>query len=506
MKKLTAILLIFILLLSLPLGAAGEEDDPDAGIINPTISVQPPKKLLYEVGEAPDYTGGALIYRIEFDTEYPLEPFCSGLDTSTPGNKTVTVDFNGLTAYFNVLVLSAEEPIITIKDIARTHWSYSYFGPCMKAGFFLGNDQNRLEPNRAITRAEMAQIIYRAWQNDPAVMGTVSENAAAPFSDVRKGDWYYEAIEACRKAGIIRGMDGGRCNPNAPITREDAVLMLMRIRYTDAELAAVHVNETIAASGIQPTDFRQVSGYARAAMALALGDLIYGNEKNAITPRSSITRAESAAIFQRLFLKDYQWTAPELPPEEEPEGDPAMPLVYLSPSNQIHNPYAAGNTTEGKQMNLLAETVKKVLLNAGYRVFIADVNTSIYLRPEEAKNLGAKLYIPIHSNAGGDVTGTYVFYNGAIPGCKEFSREIFDRVAALTGTPYSTSRHKEDFETLINQDPYHEVGAPTMPLAYIEVEFHDKANKATWIIQNNDRLARAIADGVIAYSEKYLIK
>ena len=45
-----------------------------------------------------------------------------------------------------------------------------------------------------------------------------------------------------------------------------------------------------------------------------------------------------------------------------------------------------------------------------------------------------------------------------------------------------------------------------MPMAFIEVEFHDKANLATWIINNIDPLANAIAEGVIAYSEKYLIK
>ncbi|MBQ6823566.1 MAG: N-acetylmuramoyl-L-alanine amidase, partial [Clostridia bacterium] len=120
--------------------------------------------------------------------------------------------------------------------------------------------------------------------------------------------------------------------------------------------------------------------------------------------------------------------------------------------------------------------------------------------------MGADLYIPIHSNAGGNQTGTYVFYNGSIQGCKEFSREIFDRVAALTGTPYSTSRHKEDYLCLLPDGaPFREIKNPTMPMAYIEVEFHDKAEKAQWIVNNNEALAKAIADGVVAYAEKYLL-
>ncbi len=481
-------------------------EDPDLPALPPSLTIKEPTKKIYYINEKPDYTGGYLIYTDGAPLQFTLDGYCTWPDMTTPGNKTVLVQVGSLQESFNIVVLDIKEPILNMTDIFREHWSYQYFGPCMKAGYFTGDDVNHLNPNNPITRAEMAQIIYRAWQNDPKVMVEKTEGIAAPFKDVSPESWYFEAIDACRKAGIIRGMDANNCEPNRPISRQDAVLMLMRIRYTDEEMLAVDLDGRMNETGIHPVDFDTVSSYATGAMALALGDIIFGDDTNAVNPHKSITRAESAAIFHRLFLKDVEW---EAPPEFEIENaeEFEMPLIYLSPSNQFTNPYAIKTYNEGDEMYKVGEAVKQILLDRGYRVYMARRDSSINDRPNQANRMGADLYIPIHSNAGGKQTGTYVFYNGAIQGCEEFSREIFDRLAALTGTAYSTSRHKEDYLCLLPDGaPFKEVMNPTMPLAFIEVEFHDKQDKAQWIVSHTQEIAKAIAEGIIAYSEKNLIK
>lgn len=487
MKRLLPILIMLVLLCSLPFAAKADE-------ITFSLEVIAPKKQVYIVGEEPDYTGGMALYTAQTEFRFELKNTnCAGFDTDTPGNKTVTVRIHGLEDTFRIVVLSKEDPILTMKDISAKHWSYSFFGPCMRAGYFAGDDAKLLHPDSSITRAEMAQIIYRAWKTDAAVMAE-TESPVAPFPDVAETAWYYEAVDACRKAGILRGTDTGECLPEDPIRREDAILMLMRIQYTDEELSAIDIPARIAESGVNPTDFDSVSGYAKSAIAAALGTLVKGDENRAINPGASITRAESATIFYRLFLEGKSWSAAE----------PSV-LVYLSPSNQFDNAYAGGITTEGAQMTVLATRVKELLEERGFEVVLAEGTRKIDDRSADANAMGADLYIPIHSNAGGNQTGTYVFYNGAIPGCEEFSREVFDRLAALTGTEYSTSRHKEDYLCLLPDGaPFREIKNPTMPIAYIEVEFHDKADKAQWIVNNNEALALAIADGVSAYTEKYL--
>ena len=485
MKRIFAFLTVFLLLAGLVPLASAEETGY-------TLSVIPPVKTVYELNEEPDYTGGFAVYTEQTEYRFPLTAeYCSGFETATPGNHAVTVQLRGLESSFLFTVLSAGDPIKNMKDIDRKEWCYTAFRLCMRAGYFAG-DNGRLRPYDSISRAEMAQIIYRAWQNDPLAMAA-SPQAAAPFSDVSPEAWYYQAVEACRKAGILRGDDGGRCNPNAPILRQDAILMLMRLQYTDQEMAALNPEDRMLETGFYPTDLQKVSPYALPAVLAAMGTLVKGDDQGAINPTKSISRAEAATILYRIFLEGYQGQAPE------------KPLVYLSPSNQFANRYAGGITTEGAQMTVLATRVKELLEAEGYPVVLASGDRKIDDRAADANAMGADLYIPIHSNAGGNTTGTYVFYRGDREGCKEFSKEIFDRLAALTGTAYSESRHKEDYLSLqgTSSTPFREIQNPNMLIAYLEVEFHDKLEKAQWIVDHNEELALAIAQGVMAYSEQF---
>ena len=156
---LTTLLLIF--LLSCSGVVLGAEEEVPASDLAATLTLTAPDKQYYLTGETPDYSGGYAIYKVQLEYRYLLSAEnCSGLDTSTPGNKTVTVRINGLTASFVVVVLSQEEPITQMKDISSRHWSYDYFGPCMKAGYFAGDDTSPIHPDQSITRAEMCHIIY----------------------------------------------------------------------------------------------------------------------------------------------------------------------------------------------------------------------------------------------------------------------------------------------------------------------------------------------------------
>ncbi len=495
MKRFIALILIFILLSTLPFAARAEEE----------FSFTPPTKKVYTVGEPADYAGGMLHYD---GRPFPLsDANCTGLETFLPGIKTVTVSVmrDAPKAYFPIVVLSADEPILGMKDIKDTHWSYTAFGPVMKAGLFTGDTAGTLRPDAPITRAEMAALIYRAWKGDPQVMIEDHPEAAAPFSDVSADAWYYDEVEALRKAGILRGNELGQCLPETNITREDAVLMLMRIQYTDEEMNSVDIDRTIAASGVTPADLAKVSAYAKSAVALALGNLIKGDTNNCINPKNSITRAETATIFYRMFFEGYTWTPPIIEEEKPNFPDGEGPLIFLSPSSQFSNEYTGVDTTEGIQMNLLAEVLKQKLEAAGYRVYLPSSNTSYQERADLSNQVGADIHIPLHSNSGnGKGTGTRIFYNGTIQGSKELSEEIFARLGALTNSNNPNIEYITD-DSKANK-PFHEIRVPKAEMAYIEVEFHDIAEKAQWIVNNRDAIAHAIAQGIMDYCEKYLLK
>ena len=195
MKKVLAILLMLCLLAGLPFSAYADQEewDPDDDWTEeepveepeqePTVPPEEepgeepeppaqedpyayelilPDKRFYLVGEEPDFTGGEWIYTTS-NRRIPLTSRnCTGLDTSTPGNKYVRVMVGKEKVYFRVVVLDRANPILQMKDITDSHWGYEAFSLCMKAGYFAGTPEKNINPDAPITRAEMAEILTRA--------------------------------------------------------------------------------------------------------------------------------------------------------------------------------------------------------------------------------------------------------------------------------------------------------------------------------------------------------
>lgn len=167
-----------------------------------------------------------------------------------------------------------------------------------------------------------------------------------------------------------------------------------------------------------------------------------------------------------------------------------MAKIFLSPSNQFENRYAAGNTNEGKQMGLVAQILKVALERHGFSVMLMHDETMAE-KVRAADKWGADLYIPIHSNAcNSNVAGTRMFC-WSKPG-KGYSAcmDIFHYLAPLT--PGESESIKVD-QTL------YEIKYPDAPVAYIEVDFHDVASVALWIISHTADIAEAICHGICDY-------
>lgn len=172
-------------------------------------------------------------------------------------------------------------------------------------------------------------------------------------------------------------------------------------------------------------------------------------------------------------------------------------IVYLSPSNQPFNLYAAGGTNECEQMYLVAELVKEKL--SGYselEVYITPkTSQSGYLnsRVEEASNIGADVYVAIHSNAANkNVVGTEAYYNPANQSSIDLTRLIYNAVDAVTPT---MGRGMKDGV----KSGFVELKYPEMPACLVEVEFHDVVSQANWIINNRQVLADAISGAIAEY-------
>lgn len=174
---------------------------------------------------------------------------------------------------------SAVEP--TYGDIAG-HWAEASIERWSGHGIIQGNN-GKFNPNGQLTCAHFAAILARLLKLPAA--------KDAGFFDNTPDAWHYDAINRCAAAGILKGNLNGTVTPNAPITRERAMVMLGR------------------ALGIEPienpdltkyTDAAQVASYAQGMLAALIeAGVVGGVTADQLAPQNNITRAATVTILDR---------------------------------------------------------------------------------------------------------------------------------------------------------------------------------------------------------------
>ena len=164
--------------------------------------------------------------------------------------------------------------------------------------------------------------------------------------------------------------------------------------------------------------------------------------------------------------------------------------IYISPSDQTSNKYAYGNTNEAVVCRKIADATEAALKRCGFNVK-NNKTSSMQARVSESDKWGADLHLPIHTNAfNKKVTGTRLFCWDKTGEGYKACRAIFNKLAPLTpGTSESIS---------VNTSLY-EIRNPSAPTAYVEVDFHDVADIAKWLIENVEAIGEAICQGVCDY-------
>lgn len=174
---------------------------------------------------------------------------------------------------------SAVEP--TYGDIAG-HWAEASIDRWSGHGIIQGNN-GKFNPNGQLTCAHFAAILARLLKLPAAT--------DAGFSDNTPDAWHYDAINRCAAAGILKGNLNGTVTPNAPITRERAMVMLGR---------ALGIEPIENPDLTQFTDGAQVASYARGMLAaLIKAGVVGGVTADQLAPQNNITRAATVTILDR---------------------------------------------------------------------------------------------------------------------------------------------------------------------------------------------------------------
>lgn len=161
--------------------------------------------------------------------------------------------------------------------------------------------------------------------------------------------------------------------------------------------------------------------------------------------------------------------------------------IYVSPSNQTDNVYAVGNTTEEEQCNRIAHYLISYLQSNGHTVAAAPRNQLNAKSIKDANAWGAELYVCVHTNAGGGRGCEVYVYNPTIGAALKWATPVYNNMSAITP---STDRG------IKNGSSFNEIKNSNAPCVYVECEFHDNAETATWIINNVQAIGKAIAKGI----------
>ena len=170
----------------------------------------------------------------------------------------------------------------TFPDVPGT-WAESSITRWANAGVLEGDNTGEYKPSGPMTRAEFAAMLCK-------LMG-YTEKAKNTYADVQPTAWYYDVILKVTAAGVMKG-DGVNANPNAPVSREEAAVMLCRALNLKGESKTVTKFDDSAA----------VASWAQEAVAaLTERGMINGVGDNKFAPAQNIDRASAAKLLDNMI-------------------------------------------------------------------------------------------------------------------------------------------------------------------------------------------------------------
>ncbi|MBZ4645137.1 MAG: hypothetical protein PWR27_2370 [Petroclostridium sp.] len=182
------------------------------------------------------------------------------------------------------------------------HWAQGYIEKLYSLDVFDENSQF-FTPEIPMTRQEFTKGIIKACnirptveeKKKPIVRKRNQPKEESPFVDVAVEDPDYEYIKDALNKGIIKGKTKDLFRPGEPLTRAQAITILIRALGFENKAPTPGYYTSF-------SDDREIPNWARDSIYVAgeLG-LIYGDEYNNINPNKVMSRAEASAMLVRFL-------------------------------------------------------------------------------------------------------------------------------------------------------------------------------------------------------------
>lgn len=262
------------------------------------------------------------------------------------------------------------------KDMPN-NWSRDALEKAIENNLIRG-DNGRIRPDDSLTRAEMAAIINRAF-------GVEVKTNLDSFTDLDREAWYYDEMAKAVAMGTFKG-SGGKLNPEEPISRQEAFIVIARalnlegIQWRPGEIR----------------DLNQVHTWARGGVFALLYEGYISGSDGRINPRGEITRAEFAQLMDNV-IKKYIREPGEIRGDIEGNILVTSPGVRISDSN-INGDVIISENIGNDKLELMNTHSHRIVIRSGSwdNLDINGVYSSMILSTEEFKDYLDKTYmIPI---------------------------------------------------------------------------------------------------------------
>ena len=182
------------------------------------------------------------------------------------------------------------QPYKGFPDVKEGSWYFDAVKYCAIKGFIGGYSNGKFGPADNLKRQDFVMILARIAGADLDAYA----NKTSKFSDVKKGAYYYSAVNWAVENGIIGGYSNGKFGVGDNITREQVATILYRYAGSpDVD----NVDSTLA----KFSDVKRISAYAKIPLTWAVQNgVISGMADGRVAPVEGASRSQIAVIIMRM--------------------------------------------------------------------------------------------------------------------------------------------------------------------------------------------------------------
>lgn len=163
------------------------------------------------------------------------------------------------------------------------------------SAYMSGYPDGKFEPNKPITRAEMASVLAKL------LGGNFSETATLP-QDVISSHWAAAAIEKVMASGLMIGDADGKFRPDSPVTRAEMAVLITKWKQLLSAQGQASFDQKQPLAQTSKTFLDIQAHWAKAYIeAAANKGVLQGYPDGTFRPNRVLSRAEAVTVLNQLL-------------------------------------------------------------------------------------------------------------------------------------------------------------------------------------------------------------